>query len=375
MQEGHAPGNGDSPQLSCHPVARMLVVPQADAEEAAQTMVRLDIPYSDWDNDDELLRHLGGGLTPQDLESLRGRLAIWNLEDPELDPHHTALRLRTEGGVRASAVHGVGYMGHFRAMSGEGPEQSNQVVDGMAVNEGDPVIAVVDSSIVDRASRPEWMNEPAVYAETQDEEAASDEYAIPASHGTFVVSLIRQQSSKPVWFAAAKPRLTGDHLHDGWLGEEPTTELHVAAALDRLRSRITNANREVAALNLSVGAHSDSPCQDDFLMSVKLALAAWRAAFPGTPVYAAGGNSMDPNPVYPGAFEAITAVAALDQGGRETVWATPNAAGRRNGSGRHWIDKRFLGVGCVGLSGDSECPYIIWGGSSFATALHTAANA
>ena len=147
----------------------------------------------------------------------------------------------------------------------------------------------------------------------------------------------------------------------------------VYVAIHRLLRRLRGSNREVVGLNLSLGAHSDRPCEDDYLLTVKIALASWREDWRDAPIFAAGGNSTDRRPVYPAAFEEVTGVGALDESGREIVW---DGSGNRVSvtQARYWVDVSELGVGSVGLSGDTGHPFVTWGGSSFATALHTAAN-
>lgn len=372
MADGSKTGKGGHSRYQCHYMEHMVAVPLEDGAQARTALGDLGVEFSDW-SDDELLEILEG-LDTEDVTSLRERLDLLKVENP----HEAAQQIRAHGGVHASAIHGLGHMGHARAMAGEGPDPSSQTVKGQPVDDAAPVIAVVDTGIVsDRALKGlDWMSSPSVEAEARDHESPDVAYSPAASHGTFVVSLIRQNApDRAVWLSAAKPRRlpTDRQPHDD-VEPYPTTELDVVAALARLRRRLVESGRDLAGLNLSLGAHSDRPDEDDFLLSVKLSLETWLENFPGSPIFAAGGNSTDPNPVYPAAFDNVVGVGALDENGDEVVWATPGPAGRRDGSGRKWIDATAQGVGCIGLSGNRDAPVIRWGGSSFATALATATS-
>jgi hypothetical protein len=360
-------GNGE---INCHFIEEMVVVPLRDSDAARQTLERLGLGHGDWGDEDLLERF--EGLERSDIESIRSRLDLIRVEDP----HESASLVRTTGGVRASVVHGLGHLSHSRVMSGDGPYENGKMDDAPEVDESAPVIAVVDSGIVEEGELPNWMTSPSVEVEDRDRAVPDTSYRIPASHGTFVVSQLRRGAPKhAVWLSAAQPRDLYSASTQHPPAPFPTSELDVVAALSRLTRRLLDGERTVAALNLSLGAHSHNPCEDDFLLAVKLALVSWRQAFDGCPIFAAGGNveaAVDPNPVYPGAFEAVAAVGALDDSGVEVVW---NAQGHtRDGSWRNWIDQRAHGVDRIGLSGNPRVPVVRWSGSSFATAEATAAG-
>ena len=355
---------------TCHFIEGMLAVPLRDAEVARRTLEQQGIEQGGW-NDDELLELLEG-LGEDDVGSIRETLELIRVSHP----HEAARMIRTRGGVRASPIHGLGHLSHFRVMSGDGPYESEEQLEGRPTAEDAPVIAVVDSGIVEEKALPDWMTSPSVEAEDRDRAAPDPLYRFPASHGTFVVSQLRRSAPEhAVWLASAQPRDLYSGSDEHAPAPYPTTELDVVAALARLTRRLLETKRAVAALNLSLGAHSDSPCEDDFLLAVKLALVRWRQAFGDCPVFAAGGNveaAVNPNPAYPGAFEDVVAVGALDDFGVEVVW---NAQGHtRDGSWRTWIDRRAYGVDRIGLSGNPDVPVVRWSGSSFATAEATAAR-
>lgn len=354
----------------CHFIEDMVVVPLRDGDAARETLEQHGLEHTEW-RDDELLELLEG-LGTDDIEAIRSLLDVIRVADP----HDASTLVRTRGGVRAAPVHGLGHLSHFRVMSGDGPYESGEKVEGESVDEAAPVIAAIDSGIVDERDLPDWMTYPSVEAEDRDRADPDPRYRIPASHGTFVVSQLRRSApTHSVWFARAQPRKLHSSAAQHPTAPNPTTELDVVAALARLTRRLLESKRSVAALNLSLGAHADSPCEDDFLLAVKVALAGWRRTLGDCPIFAAGGNveaAVNANPVYPAAFEAVAAVGALDDYGVEVVW---NAQGHtRDGSWRNWIDKRSFGVDRIGLSGNPEVPVVRWSGSSFATAEATAAE-
>lgn len=363
-------GDEERPSGRGHVVANMLVVPRADRAVAREVLGE----PQEW-TDRDLMERLGG-LQEDDVSDIREVVEIFHVDSAG----HRARDVRLQGGVRASPVHELGHLSHSKVMSGDGPyddigDVDVDIVQSQEVDREAPVIAVVDSGIVDEDGLPEWMRSPSVEAEQRDREEPDGNYDLPASHGTFVVSLLRQCApDHAVWLASARAREKRHDPRHHAPAPGLTTELDVVAALARLKRRLTREDRSPVALNLSLGAHSNHPYEDDFLLAVKLALADWRAEF-DCPIFAAGGNveeSVDPNPVYPGAFEGVTSVGALDECAKEVVW---DAEGQtQDGSWRDWIDELDYGVNRIGLSGNSDAEVVRWSGSSFATALVTAAH-
>lgn len=365
----NAGGQHSNDRRRCHFIEEMLVAPARDRGPVRDELRRNGLSPQDW-GDDELRERLDG-LQDDDLASIRVDVDLIKIGNP----HAVAGRLRSRGGFRASPVHEIGHLSHSRVMSGDGPYETKDEIDGKPVGVKADIIAVVDSGIVEEDHLPEWMSAPSVEAEDRDREVPDPQYRLPASHGTFVVSQLRRSAPEhAVWLARARPRELRE-AHGPRRAPFPTTELDVVAALGRLKRRFQDSKREPVALNLSLGAHIDDPYEDDFLLAVKLALASWRREFETCPIFAAGGNVeaiVDPNPVYPGAFAEVVAVGALDDFGVEVVW---NSQGHlRDGSWRGWINQRAYGVDRVGLSGNPALPVVRWSGSSFATAEATATS-
>lgn len=287
-----------------------------------------------------------------------------------VDPHHaTSILAHQEEPVPASPVHGVGYETHVRFMSGDGPNDASGVSLTGADNASvDLVIAVVDSGIVDEEFRPEWMSNATVQFDPADIEtlATGD-----ASHGTFVTSVLRRAAPDHMVSIAAAPPDTGGALttrrEAPMDASPPTSELDVLGAILRLIARHIEEPGRVRALNLSLGA---SRCGDNdgFLLTLRTAISAWRATM-GTniPIFAAGGNSPDPRPVYPAALPWVRAVAALD-GQQQVVW---QHSAEKPATPRTWITDAAPGSRVEGLSGRDPDDVVSWSGSSFATAAAT----
>ena len=150
------------------------------------------------------------------------------------------------------------------------------------------------------------------------------------------------------------------------------TELDVLAAIVRLVER--HAGDDVDALNLSLGGFSCGD-GDPAMLTLSLAIDYWRHHFPRAPVFAAGGNTDDPRPVYPGAFNHVRSVAAAGDGsGKQVVWdfeKSPPAI-VPSPSDRPWVTDIAPGVELMGPSGRAADDWIKWSGSSFACAVAAA---
>jgi len=162
---------------------------------------------------------------------------------------------------------------------------------------------------------------------------------------------------------------TSEAGHIPGAAPQPTDELNVFGAIVRLVER--HRGDEVAALNLSLGAH-DCPDSGTFLMTMRIALEHWRANF-DTEIFAAGGNSVCEQKVYPAAWSdlGIRAVGAATNGGVPIVWRDGNDV--LPAPSRNWITDWAPGHEVLGLSGRSTEDVIQWSGSSFACAVATAA--
>ncbi len=310
-------------------------------------------------------------LYPSDDQSQGDGTPLVRLLLTSVDPHHAASVLaHQETPVEASPVHGVGYETHVRFMSGDGPNDVSGVsLTGADHASVDLVIAVVDSGIVDEELRPDWMSSATVESGPADiETLASGD----ASHGTFVTSILRRVApDHTVSIAAAPPDTAGRLItrrEAPMDASAPTSELDVLGAILRLITRHSEEPGRVRALNLSLGA---ARCGDNdgFLLTLKTAISAWRATM-GTniPVFAAGGNSPDPRPVYPAALPWVRAVAALDDNENQVVW---HHAAEQVAAPRTWITDAAPGSRVEGLSGRDPDDVVSWSGSSFATAAVT----
>lgn len=348
-----APGN--TTQEGCHFIDGLLAVP---IEQLGAAMEATGANQSD--RVFELLEGV------DNAEAVAATIGLLDVDDP----HVTAEELAGFE-IPASPVHAVGFQGHTKAMSGTQPETAQISFPDVPRGGENNIVAVVDSGIA--AELPPWMS---VIHDPMDIEAPDNSYAVPTSHGTFVASLLRQISpNHVVSLAAARPdrgQLSPPPEDDG----NPTNELEIAAAILRLIDRHRENPERVQALNISLGAyacHPESTAPDSYLLAMRVALDAWRQVFPSVPIFAAGGNSTSPEPVYPGAWrdlEDIHAVAASDQQ-REVVWddsdvetAPPNP--------RFWITDGAVGSDVLGLSGQDASHTVKWSGSSFATAVATA---
>ena len=128
-----------------HLIEEMLVVPIADRGRARDV---LGGPQ-EW-TDRDLMERLGG-LQESDVADIKAVVDIIRVDNA----HQRAREVRLNGGVRASPVHELGHLNHSKVMSGDGPYPDDSEVDSQAANSASPVIAVVDSGIVDEAGLPE----------------------------------------------------------------------------------------------------------------------------------------------------------------------------------------------------------------------------
>lgn len=287
-----------------------------------------------------------------------------------VNPHRGSTYLaHLDRPIEASPIHGVGYEGHRGFMSGDGPGGPVDDLKGPEECEVRGLIAVIDSGIFEEGLRPGWMGENYVENEDIDIETVSEG---EASHGTFVSSVIRKLAPEyGIAFAAARPDLDR-HLksrHEkGDTFDPPTHELEVLGAVSRLVRRYRNRTSGIVALNLSLGA-TRCGANHGYLLTLRTALDIWRRSFGyDAPVFAAGGNSPSLEPVYPGAFPWVRAVAAAEDGGEPVVWRDGVQEPAHN---RPWVTDVSPGVKVRGLSGVSDTHTLWWSGSSFATAIAT----
>jgi len=352
----------------CHYIEGLLAVRPRDIDIAVESLGMEGLDSGDV-TDDVLGEYLGDA----QVQDERGEPPIRVLSVPE-NPHRTAARLvHRKDPIPASPIHGVGYESHGKYMSGEGPHRVKTELGAPPKGELAGWIAVVDSGLVEEESRPEWMRQPFVRDLSPDPENVRGE---GASHGTFVTSLIRMAAPEyGVAFAAAPPDLVGKLSTEtpGEVADPPTTELDVLGAISRLVAALGSEPSTVKALNLSLGA-AQCGANDSFLLTLRSAIDLWRSHFgQNAPIFAAGGNSDNPYPVFPAALDCVRGVGAgVDEEVTQRVWddnGDPVAARHR-----FWIDDVAPGLGLHGAGGLAESDVVEWSGSSFASAVATALN-
>jgi subtilisin family serine protease len=318
--------------------------------------------------DDERVAQLLAGMSADEAGQVQEMVALVGVADP-----HVASAALRDREIPASPIHGVGYESHRGFMAGTDPRDARLPLP-PPETEADPerVVAVVDSGIVADDFLPEWMRGGSVIRDETDIEVLDKR---ETSHGTFVTSIIRQvHPDAVVSIAAAHPDTRGllvtdepDHQD----APHPTTELDVLGAVLRLINRHSASPETVMALNLSLGT-TRLLDNDAYLLVLAIAIDHWRAHFGRNAViFAAGGNSGDPRPVYPAAFDCVRGVGAATDGGVETVWDREAEIAPPS---RPWVDDVAPGVSLVGLSGRDPEHTVKWSGSSFATAVATASH-
>ena len=271
--------------------------------------------------------------------------------------------MEADARVTASPVHQLGFHWH-QPFSATTPERVEDVVfPALPAGDRHRVIAMVDTGVARPESLPPWMSSSIIHGSGDVEELHDDE----VSHGTFVASLLRQVApSHAVSIAAAgifdqEDEHEADHPLPG-----PTTELHVAGAIDRLIERHQGLCA-VEALNLSIGGSTEA---DLVMVTLQQAIARWRDVFPKTPVFAAAGNTPATETIYPAGFRYVRGVAAADGDGKQVVWDQDDSAVEP--STRHWVDDVGPGSDLIGVGGRDPDDAIKWSGSSFAAAVATA---
>ncbi len=297
----------------------------------------------------------------QDLIDRVGRFVEFAVVD---DPVRAAREvMEADDRVTASPIHTLGFHWH-QPYSATTPEKAEGIVfPALPPADRHRVIAVVDTGIVARETLPAWMSSSIIHG-ADDVEVLHDG---AVSHGTFVASLLRQIApTHAVSMAMAREYEGGDGSDPDHPEPGPTTELHVAGAIDRLLERHKGVC-VVDALNLSIGG----PTEDDLVMvTLQQAVARWRAVFPKTPIFAAAGNTPEPETIYPAAFRYIRGVAAADGDGSQIVWAPDDST--VDPPARAWVDDVGPGSGLIGLGGRAPDDTIKWSGSSFAAAVASA---
>jgi hypothetical protein len=320
--------------------------------------------------DNELL--LGGGETPADLATISTQIepVLTLIKISNNDPAEVSVFLNQQDPtIGASPIHAVAPASHWLFKPGTDPVPIDNVeldpVDD--ADETMPYVGVIDTGFVQETAS--WAEAPNV---------RYDEFDIEpdpglASHGTFITGLIRQISPhNPVSMARVplrNPDLIATTNESPPSGVALSDELFVFEAVIRMINRHASDGTEVAALNLSLGTYTCDPDGDDLLVVLAEAMEMWEGAFPGSTIFAAGGNEEHIQPFWPGALNDVRAVAAANLNGEQVVWENKDEVVY---PGRRWIDDVAPGSNLVSLAGAGNTQFVSWSGSSFATAVASA---
>lgn len=281
-------------------------------------------------------------------------------------------------GTLASPIHAVGMANHWQFAPGDDPVDvtGDHSLDEIGTPGSNEYIAVVDTGLIPSGNYP-WLTDGVAY----DASDAQDLHDLGASHGTFIVSLLRQIAPRnPISFAAVHPwaidffsswpegALDADTILPSML----TTELDTYDAISRLIARHTEGDlrdRTMKALSLSWGTY---PCESDYpeedVDALGSVLSDWEMAFPDSVIFAAAGN--EPN-VHGGFVPAaLPSTVGVGAGGitiDQVVWDDGKPVLENT---RSWVDVVAPGCDLVGVSGGSPNGEVVaWSGSSFATPL------
>lgn len=293
----------------------------------------------------------------------------------EVEAPLRAARVLAGHGIAASPIHWLAYQWHI--FSSRIPPRDDPGVVIPAADDADKqrtVIAVVDSGIVADEALPGWVSSSIIKDPEDEETLLTDD---PASHGTFVVGLIRQSAPRyKVSIAKAGGLRQPERDDEGSRHRhvpDPTTEWHVTDALLRLIERHRHPEAgTIGVLNLSLGVAAADPSADFALVMLRAALDRFRTAFPKCVIFASAGNSNGTPPNYPAAFEDVRGVAAASDGGGQVVWTEDPIPKVTPADPRGWVSDVAPGCDLGGISGIQGGPTIRWSGSSFASAIAAA---
>jgi len=365
--------NGHSGDCWCHYIPHLIAVRPEQKTEASEISGG---------------RELENGEACQILDGLDHEIVgeileiVGVLRVEATDPHDLVADLNS-GGIDASPVHGVGYLGHGGFQGSESsPAPTIEIPD--PGRGGDEIIAVVDSGIVPDDDLPEWLDEPNVRSERPiDTEALPLRH--PVGHGTFVTSLIRRIAPEHrVSIASARPDpgylVSKDPDHKP--APPPTDELNVLGAVLRLLRRHSDDGKLVRALNLSLGVHACPEEEYEQFVSLRTACELWMERFGDqAPIFAAAGNSLCPQPLYPAAFSRdskfegyIFSVAAARECARDGEIKVWDRGMEVPAPHRDWVTEAAPGCDVFGLSGQDPDYVVKWSGSSYATAVVSAGH-
>jgi hypothetical protein len=355
----------------CHVVKRLLAVPFEFREQVGDHGEPLDEPGP--------ASEFIGGVA--DLETfgriLADRIALFQVE--EGNELAAAAQLRSSG-IPAAPIHVFGRMNHISKMPGTSPSNpfTQETPPVLAASSRGRAVAVIDSGVTE--TMPEWLASSVDYDPNFDVEVlpTGGKNTVSASHGVFVAGLIRRIAPEHTIYMSRteeKPTslITGADDPEHLEGDDPTTELDVAIAMIRVVDRLmSNHGVEVNALNLSLGGETCGDT-DPSMVVLSDAIDYWVRHFPRAPIFAAGGNRKDPDPVYPAALNHVRAVAAADSNGDQVVWDLKG--NEKSPPDRPWISDVAPGSKLTSPSGREPDEWVEWSGSSFACAVGSACSA
>ncbi|MFP4552878.1 MAG: S8/S53 family peptidase [Actinomycetota bacterium] len=265
-------------------------------------------------------------------------------------------------GIAASPVHRLGF--HWHQLYSAIQPQDRTGFEFPEVASGDPgrIVAVVDTGIVNPGSLPGWMSSSVVHSPGDREELTDGSI----SHGTFVASLLRQIAPTHTVSMARADAFEDEPQGATHPEPYPTTEFHVAGAIDRLIERHRGRCR-IDALHLAVGGPT---ADEQETVTLRTAIDRWREHFPDVPIFAAAGNSHHEERIFPAAFRHVRGVSAAAEGGEQIVW--DDDGNEISPPDRDWVDDLAPGSNLIGLGGREPAHAASWSGSSFATAVATA---
>jgi len=317
------------------------------------------------------------------------------------DPLDVAIAVREQvQDVEASPVHVIGLAPHWRYSPGAPPAQLNSLKLSAVLPTpatGAPTVAVIDTGFI-----PGTLNRSAASSTLRGVRAVTiEDRELPgldpslAGHGTFVASLIRQMDPRlrvVVGRLGAIPSGASLDGHDGGDISAPmlSDEMHLLAAVIRMKQFLVGHGTPTVALNLSLGTPASTAATprlpenvdvDGLAVGVRAAIDHWNAPSGwlrkrAPVVIAAAGNhegaiAIDPPaPFLPGAYSDVYSVIALDGSGQKAPftflgWPTDPTILTAPGS-------RIVGVRRVAAKLVAENQLWSWGGTSFATALASA---
>jgi hypothetical protein len=370
----------EAPDWSCFYLDGYVVVEERGGDEAISVLGPLVEPVS-------VAAVLGDSAA---VEQIDANLDLLSTSEDPLDVAQALVAAQ----IAASPVHAMGLAGHWALKPGTDPiSRPGAALPDPTASLGDGYIAVVDSGIVVEPL-PDWMSpEHVLYDPNLDTETIGDKKDV-ASHGTFIAALIRRLAPEfRVAFARARPVppnviVENEDLLPPNL-QYISTELHVAEAIVRLTQRPELTDRNVAALNLSLGTYTCDPGNDPTMVTTLAALRLWFTSFPSSRVFAAGGNEEYVAPFWPAGLSTfqldpaiqpdwVRGMGAVNETGAQVIWSGTAAAATvtaKPAPPRVWVTHIAPGCDLLSLRGGVDAggaTVVAWSGSSFASAVTAA---